>query len=144
MADLFEYAVIRVVPRVERGEYVNVGIVLWCQPAGYLAARHALDPDRLTALDPYLDHAVIAAHLDALQRVCAGGAQAGAPGSLSAGERFRWLTAPRSTIVQTSPVHSGLTGDPDGELERLISLLVERPGPLIRNALGDDGKPITH
>ncbi|WP_200902444.1 DUF3037 domain-containing protein [Protofrankia coriariae] len=129
MADLFEYAVIRVVPRVERGEYVNVGVVLWCQRAGYLASRYALDVDRLTALDPYVDRTVIAAHLDALRRVCAGGAQAGAPGSLSAGERFRWLTSPRSTTVQTSPVHSGLTHDPAAELERLMSLLVDPPGP---------------
>ncbi len=130
MADLFEYAVVRVVPRVERGECVNVGVVLWCQRAGYLQARCVVDADRLAALDPFLDHTVVSANLAALERVCMGGPAAGPAGALPPGERFRWLTSPRSTIVQTSQVHSGLTDDPVAELSRLVTLLVDRPGPV--------------
>jgi hypothetical protein len=126
---LFEYALVRVVPRVERGEFINVGVLIWCQRAGYLAARHHLDPDRLAVLDRYLDLDVVSAHLKAIERVCAGGPAAGGPGGLGPGERFRWLTAPRSTIVQTSPVHSGFTADPAGELDRLLATFVGPPGP---------------
>ncbi|MDT3440560.1 MULTISPECIES: DUF3037 domain-containing protein [unclassified Pseudofrankia] len=129
MAELFEYALVRVVPRVERGECMNVGVLLWCQGAGYLDLRCVLDGERLAALDPYLDLAAVRIHLDALHRVCVGGPAAGAAGVLSPGERFRWLTAPRSTIVQTSPVHTGVTGDPAAELEHLVELLVDRQGP---------------
>ncbi|ONH33224.1 DUF3037 domain-containing protein [Pseudofrankia asymbiotica] len=129
MAELFEYALVRVVPRVERGECMNVGVLLWCQGAGYLDLRCVLDDERLAALDPYLDLAGVRVHLDALHRVCVGGTAAGAAGVLSPGERFRWLTAPRSTIVQTSPVHTGVTGDPAAELEHLVELLVDRQGP---------------
>ena len=129
MADLFEYALIRVVPRVERGECVNVGVVLWCRRAGFLGARCVVDRERLTALDPYLDIDAVAAQLAAVCQVCEGGAAAGPVAALSGGERFRWLTAPRSTVVQTSPVHSGFTDDPAAELERLVGLLVVPPGP---------------
>ncbi|OAA20970.1 Protein of unknown function (DUF3037) [Frankia sp. EI5c] len=131
MPDLFEYALVRVVPRVERGECVNVGVLLWCQRADFLGSRCLLDRERLVGLDPYLDLDVVAAHLSALRRVCAGGPDAGPAARMSGGERFRWLTAPRSTVVQTSPVHTGLTDDPAAELERLVELLVARPGPIV-------------
>ncbi|WP_313954369.1 DUF3037 domain-containing protein [Frankia sp. CpI1-P] len=120
---------IRIVPRVERGEFVNVGVMLYCQRSRYLDLRCRLDEGRLGVLDPYLDPAVVVAHLAAFRAVCCGGEQAGPAGRLTAGERFRWLTAPRSTVVQTSPVHTGLTGDPAAELDRLVALLVDPPGP---------------
>lgn len=128
MPDLFEYALVRAVPRVERGEFLNVGVVLYCQRAGYLDARCRMDEARLAALDPFLDRPAVAAHLVALRTVCAGGAEAGPAGRLSPGERFRWLTAPRSTVVQTSPVHTGFTDDPAAELGRLVGMLVDLPG----------------
>jgi len=84
------------------GECMNVGVLLWCQGTGYLDLRCVLDVDRLAALDPYLDLAAVHTHLDAVHRVCAGGSVAGAAGTLSPGEQFRWLTAPRSTVLQTS------------------------------------------
>jgi hypothetical protein len=127
VADVFEYAVVRAVPRVERGECVNVGVILWCQAFGFLGARTRLTPDRLTVLDPAVDLEAVRAHLDALGRICEGGGDAGAAGSLTPGERFRWLTSPRSTVVQTSPVHSGFTEDPVAELDRLTELLVSPP-----------------
>ncbi|MBL7501881.1 DUF3037 domain-containing protein [Frankia sp. CNm7] len=129
MAELFEYALVRVVPRVERGECMNVGVLLWCQGAGYLDVRCVLDAGRLAALDPFLDLAALRTHLAALHQVCVGGPAAGAAGVMSPGERFRWLTAPRSTVVQTSPVHTGVTADPAAELDRLVALLVDRQGP---------------
>jgi len=129
VAELFEYALVRVVPRVERGECMNVGVLLWCQSAGYLDLRCVLDGERLAALDPFLDLAAVRTHLDALHRVCVGGPAAGAAGAMSPGERFRWLTAPRSTVVQTSPVHTGVTVDPAGELDHLVEILVDRQGP---------------
>lgn len=129
MPDLFEYAMIRVVPRVERGECVNVGVLLWCQRAGFLGSRCVVDRERLASLDPFLDQDAVSASLAALRRVCVGGLDAGPPGRLPGGERFRWLTAPRSTVVQTSAVHTGFTDDPAAELDRLVELLVARPGP---------------
>jgi hypothetical protein len=127
--DLFEYALVRVVPRVERGECVNVGVLLWSQRADYLDLRCVLDVDRLLAVDPFLDLPAVRTHLAAMHRVCLGGEPAGAAGTMSPGERFRWLTAPRSTVVQTSAVHSGVAADPRLELDRLVDLLVEGPGP---------------
>jgi hypothetical protein len=129
MRELFEYAVIRLVPRVERGEFVNVGVVLYCQRSRYLDLRCRLDERRLAALDPYLDAEAVVAHLAAFAAVCRGGPSAGPAGRLSPGERFRWLTAPRSTVVQTSPVHTGLTENPGAELERLVGVLVDPPAP---------------
>ena len=123
----FEYAVLRVVPRVERGEFINAGVVLYCQAERYLGARVHLDPDRLTALDPDADIEALRAHLDAVHSVCAGGPEAGAVGRLPQGERFGWLVAPRSTVVQPSPVHTGLTDDPEAELERLLRIMVLPP-----------------
>jgi hypothetical protein len=124
----FEYAVLRVVPRVERGEFINAGVVLYCQADSFLDARVHLDSDRLVALDPGTDLEAVRAHLEALRSVCAGGPEAGSVGRLPLGERFGWLVAPRSTVVQPSPVHTGLTDDPEAELERLLSRMVLSPG----------------
>ncbi|ACL65136.1 conserved hypothetical protein [Anaeromyxobacter dehalogenans 2CP-1] len=125
----FDYAVVRVVPRVEREEFVNAGVVLFCLERGFLGARVELDRARVTALCPHADLDAIAAHLEAIPRICAGGQGAGPIGALSVRERFHWLTAPRSTMVQLSPVHSGLCDDPDRALERLFQRLVRPPAP---------------
>lgn len=122
--DVFEYAVVRVVPRVDRAEFLNAGIVLWCRRREHLQARTALDPDRLRALGADLDVEALARHLRALEGVCAGDPAAGAATGEAKGARFRWLVAPRSTVVQTSPVHCGLTADPAAEVERLLAALV--------------------
>jgi len=122
--DVYEYAVVRVVPRVERGEFLNAGVVLWCRAREHLAARTVLDTGRLLALAPGLDVVAVARHVAALERVCAGDPAAGAAGTEPEGARFRWLVAPRSTVVQTSPVHCGLTADPAAELDRLVAALV--------------------
>jgi hypothetical protein len=116
----FEYAVIRVVPRVERGETMNAGVILYSQQHGYLGCLIQLDTERLRALDPGADAAAAAAGLTAIEEGCRGGGPAGQ----SPGARFRWLTAPRSTIVQPGPVHSGLTADPAAELQHLFDTLV--------------------
>jgi hypothetical protein len=124
MRDTFEYAVIRVLPRVERGEQINVGVVLYCQNRDFLAARIHLDADRLHALDPGADAEAVAASLHSWETICAGGPDAGPAATMRLGERFGWLTAPRSTVVQAGPVHTGLTDDPAAELDRLLALLV--------------------
>ncbi|MEU4834987.1 DUF3037 domain-containing protein [Streptosporangium sp. NPDC023615] len=125
MRDVYEYAIIRVIPRVERGELINAGVLLYCQPRGYLCARVELDEARLRALDSGVDLDGVREALGAYRRSCDGetGPLAGEP----LGGRFRWLTAPRSTIVQTGPVHAGLTADPEAELERLVTSLVRTP-----------------
>ena len=128
MSKPFEYAVLRVVPRVERGEFINAGVVLYCQADGFLGARVYLDSDRLMALDPGVDLEAVRAHLEAVRPVCAGSPEAGSVGRLPLGERFGWLVAPRSTVVQPSPVHTGLTDDPATELERLLRKMVLPPG----------------
>jgi hypothetical protein len=120
----FQYALLRVVPRVERGEFINAGVVLYCQQAGFLDALVHLDAERLRALDPDLDPAVVREHLESARRVCAGGSQGGPVGLLPRGERFGWLAAPRSTVVQPSPIHTGMTRDPAAELERLLRVMV--------------------
>ena len=120
----FQYAIVRVVPRVERGECLNVGVVLFCRPRRYLAARVALDEARLRALAPDVDVDAVHTHLDALRRIAAGDAAAGPIAALPASERFHWLVAPASTIIQCSPVHTGLTDDPEHELEHLLDRLV--------------------
>ena len=122
----FDYAVLRVVPRVEREEFLNAGVVVWCLAQDYLAARVALDVDRLKALDAAADVEAIRAHLEAVPRICAGDPAAGPVARLPAKERFHWLVSPRSTVLQTSPVHSGTTEAPDQALERLFQTLVER------------------
>jgi hypothetical protein len=122
--DVFEYAVLRVVPRVERGECINAGVILYCRAQGYVGARTHLDEARLLALDPEADVAGVRAALGAVERVCAGGEEAGQAARDDAGRRFRWLIAPRSTVVQPGPVHTGLTTDPAAEAERLLDVLV--------------------
>ena len=120
----FEYALLRVVPRVDRGEALNAGVLLYCQGLGYLGSRVHLDRDRLRALDPTADADAIERALHAAADVCDGSAASGAAGREDIGRRFRWLTAPRSTVVQPGPVHTGLTSDPDGDADRLLRLLV--------------------
>ena len=120
----YDYAVVRVVPRVERGEFVNVGVIVSCDAADSLAARIELDPARVLALDPGADIAAIRTALGAIDAVCAGSAAAGALARLSPRERFHWLVAPRSAVIQTSPVHTGLCDDPQAALEDLIARLV--------------------
>jgi Protein of unknown function (DUF3037) len=122
--DVFEYALLRVVPRVERGECVNAGVIVYSRAKAYVGARTHLDEARLLALDPEADVAGIRAALDAVEKVCSGGAEAGQAARDDAGRRFRWLIAPRSTVVQPGPVHTGLTTDPAAETERLLDLLV--------------------
>jgi hypothetical protein len=120
----FEYAVLRAVPRVDRGECVNVGVVLYCQGRDYLGVLQHLDQERLRVLDAQVDLDVVRAALAGVEAVCAGRAAAGRAAGGSRRERFGWLTAPRSTVVQAGPVHSGLTRDPDADLHRLLDRLV--------------------
>ncbi|MFB8033304.1 DUF3037 domain-containing protein [Streptomyces sp. NPDC056004] len=122
--DVFEYALLRVVPRVQRGEFFNAGVVVYCRARSFVAARAHLDETKLRALDPTADVVGVRAALHAVEGVCRGGTDAGQAGGDDAGRRFRWLIAPRSTVVQPSPVHSGLTADPEAEVERLLDLLV--------------------
>jgi hypothetical protein len=120
----YDYAIVRVVPRVERGEFVNVGAIVSSDSEGYLAARFAVDEARLRALDPGIDLALVRTALAAMSAVCAGGADAGAIGQLTLRERFHWLVAPRSTIIQTSAVHTGRCDDLAGALDRLVERMV--------------------
>ncbi|KAB7731376.1 DUF3037 domain-containing protein [Rudanella paleaurantiibacter] len=122
---LFEYAVIRVVPRVEREEFLNVGVILYCSARGFLQTRYLLDPQRLAAFSATLDLDELTHRLQAFERICAGRQTGGPIGQLATAARFRWLTAARSTIVQTSPVHPGLCTDPAQTLERLFEKLVK-------------------
>jgi len=123
----YDYAIIRVVPRVERGELINVGVILSCPAADFLEARVELDEDRLRALDAGLDLDDIRAHLATIPAICAGGSAAGPIGALPQRSRFHWLVSPRSTIIQPSAVHTGRTGDPAAALERLVDTMVRRP-----------------
>ena len=120
----FEYAVIRIVPRVEREEFLNVGVILFCKRAGFLQAIITLDEQRLRAFSPATDVEEVKTYLDAICNISKGGQQAGPIGRLDAGSRFRWLTATRSTIVQTSKVHTGLSADPAETLRQLHAELV--------------------
>ena len=122
----FQYAVVRVVPRVERGECLNVGVVLFSRRHGFLAARTGLDEAAVAAMAPACDLTEVRPHLETLEHVAAGDPAGGPIAALEPSERFHWLTAPSSTIVQTSPVHTGLTTDPTAELEHLFSRLVAR------------------
>ncbi|MFF7312264.1 DUF3037 domain-containing protein [Streptomyces sp. NPDC008137] len=121
---IYEYTVLRVVPRVERGEYINAGVLVYCRAESYVGARTHLDEARLLALDPHADVAGVRAALRAVENICTGGPAAGQAAGDDAGRRFRWIVAPRSTIVQPGPVHTGLTTDPAAETERLLDLLV--------------------
>jgi len=123
----FAYAIVQVVPRVERGERVNVGIVLLCRPRRFLGARVALDEARLHALDPSCDAAEVRAHLDLVVGIARGDPGAGPIARLTRAERFHWLVSPSSTVIQPSEVHTGLTDDPAATLEHLVATLVELP-----------------
>ena len=127
MPSPFEYALLRVVPRVERGEFVNAGVVLYCQEKRFLDAAIDLDPERLRALDPRIDPQTVRDHLLAARRVCAGGPGAGPIGLLPPVQRFGWLVAPRSTVVQPGPVHTGLVEDPREALNHLLETIVSPP-----------------
>lgn len=123
----FQYAMLRVVPRVERGERFNAGVVLFCRPRRFLSARMELHEGLLAALAPDVSAAEVRPHLDALARIAAGDADAGPIARLGQSERFHWLVAPASTIVQPSRVHTGLCEDPEATLRRLFDQLVARP-----------------
>jgi hypothetical protein len=119
----FDYAVLRVVPRVDREEFVNAGVIVFCAEQPFLGARVHIDESRLKALWPALDVDLVRQHLEAVPRICAGDPSAGAIARLAPRERFHWLVAPRSTIIQVSPVHSGLCESPLEALERLFRQL---------------------
>ena len=125
----FAYAILRVVPDVERGERVNVGVVLFCRQRGFLGVRIHLDAARLRALAPDLEIGEVEGHLRGLSRVAEGADDAGPIAALSQSERFGWLSAPASTIVQPSEVHTGLCEDPATTLDNLFKRLVEAPAP---------------
>jgi DUF3037 family protein len=120
----YDYAIVRVVPRVERGEALNAGVILLCRPKRYLAARVALDFERLRAIAPDVDPRTIEAHLSVVERIAAGDPSAGPIAALTQGERFHWLVAPSSTVIQPSEVHTGICDDPAVELEHLFERLV--------------------
>lgn len=121
---LFDYAVVRVVPRVEREEFINAGVILSCPAQKFLEARIELDADRLKIFAPMLDAETVRHYLDAIPRICAGDESAGMIGRLTQRERFYWLTAQRSTIIQCSPVHTGFCADARERLEHLLDKIV--------------------
>ncbi len=123
----YSYAIIRLVPRVERGEYVNVGVVLFSRERRYLAARVALDRARVQAFAPDLDFALVERHLATFLAICDGRSDGGPLADLPPAERFHWLVAPRSTVIQTSPAHAGQTTDLAAELDRLVDAYVRPP-----------------
>jgi hypothetical protein len=123
----YDYAIVRIVPRVERGERINVGVILSCPDLSFLDARIELDEARLLALDPAADLETMRAGLAIIPVVCRGGADAGPIGRLAQRSRFRWLVSPRSTTIQISPVHTGRTADPGACLERLVDRIVRPP-----------------
>jgi hypothetical protein len=137
----YDYAIIRVVPRVERGESINAGVIVSCPGLDFLEARVELDAARLLALDPDADVEATRANLEQIPRMCRGGPEAGPMGELPQRGRFHWLVSPRSTIIQVSPVHTGRTADPAAALARLMETMVkatgrrrEQPGSVNRNA----------
>jgi molybdopterin-guanine dinucleotide biosynthesis protein len=121
---VFDYAVVRIVPRVDRGEFLNAGVIVFSPTAGFLDCRIELDHARLLALAPTIDIAVVESYLEAIPKICAGGGEAGSIGSLPQRARFHWLVAPRSTVIQTSAVHSGVHEDPRAALDGLFEKLV--------------------
>ena len=123
----YDYAIVRVVPRVERGEFINAGIILSCDIEGILHARIELDEAALLALHAGVDLDLVRTSLATIPLVCEGGPAAGAIGKLTPRERFHWLVAPRSTIVQTSPVHTGRCGDLGGAMQHLMDRMIRRP-----------------
>lgn len=121
---LYEYALVRVVPRVEREEFLNIGVILYCAKQKFLKLKYTIEPSRLQALCPKLDLNELELHLQALDKICAGGKDGGPIGSLDLPSRFRWLTATRSTVVQTSKVHPGFCTDATMTLEKLFQTMV--------------------
>lgn len=124
---LYEYAVIRALPRVDREEFINVGVILYCAERNFLRAECLIDEERFTAFAGASAMDDIKPHLESVCHISSGATSAGPIGKLSIGERFRWLTAPRSTIVQTSPTHTGFTDDPEKTLRTLLDKLVKAP-----------------
>ena len=122
--NVYEYAIVRVVPRVDREEFVNVGVIVSCPARDFLEARIEPDEQRLKALNPNLDMESIRSHLATIPAICSGGPEGGAIGQLPQRRRFEWLTAPRSTVIQTSPVHTGYCQDPGNVLESLLETMV--------------------
>ena len=123
----YDYAVIRVVPKVDREEFINAGVIISCPDLSFLEAGIKLDEARLVALDPNVDLDVIRTHLATIPTICRGGDEAGTIGALPQRQRFHWLVAPRSTVIQTSPVHTGRCADPRAALEHLLTTMVESP-----------------
>ncbi|HEX6042853.1 MAG TPA: DUF3037 domain-containing protein [Pyrinomonadaceae bacterium] len=121
----YDYAVIRVVPKVEREEFINAGVILSCPDLSFLEARIKLNESRLLALDPSIDLELVRDHLATIPTICRGGDEAGSIGKLPQRQRFHWLVAPRSTIIQTSPVHTGRCGDPAAALDHLVRTMVD-------------------
>ncbi len=120
----YDYATLRVVPRVERGEFINAGVILFSMERGFLGSRIAVDRQRLMALAPDVDVELIERHMDAISRICAGASDAGPIARMPARERFHWLVSPRSTVIQVSKVHSGMSAAPEQTLEELFRRLV--------------------
>lgn len=120
----YDYAIIRVVPFVERGECINVGIILFCRTRRFLGMLTHLDQQRVSILAPQLDLSAVQQQLEHLEKICYGKKDSGPIGELSPSERFHWLVSPRSTIIQTSSVHSGISNDPEAELQKLLRKLV--------------------
>jgi hypothetical protein len=120
----YSYAVVRVVPNVERDEFVNAGVIVYSQERRYLAAKVILHEERLRALAPRIDMADVRRHLETVPKICAGDATAGSIAKLGLGERFHWLTAPRSTMIQVSPVRTGICDEPERLLEKLMGEMV--------------------
>ncbi len=127
MAEGFQYALLRVVPSIERGEALNAGVVVHCRRAGFLGVRTAVDADRLRLLDPGIDVAAVDAHLAVVERVAAGDDPGNPIAAMDRSDRFGWIVAPSSTSVQPSPVHTGLTDDPAATLDKLFAELVLVP-----------------
>ncbi|KRC36110.1 DUF3037 domain-containing protein [Acidovorax sp. Root219] len=127
-AEVYDYAIVRVVPRVEREEFINAGVILSCQKSGFLQAAIALDEERLLAMDPHVDIDTVRRHLDAIVAICAGEAGCGPIAQLPFRQRFHWLTARRSAIIQTSPAHTGRCTDAAAALEHIMDRMV-RPLP---------------
>jgi hypothetical protein len=121
----YDYAVIRVVPKVDREEFINAGVIVSCPDLSFLEARIKLDEVRLLALDPNIDLELVRKHLAAIPTICRGGDGSGSIGELTQRKRFHWLVAPRSTVIKTSPVHTGRTADPAAALEHLVTTMVD-------------------
>jgi Protein of unknown function (DUF3037) len=121
----YDYAVIRVVPKVDREEFINAGVILSCPDLSFLEARIKLNESRLLALDPTVDLDLVRNHLATIPTICRGGNGAGSIGQLPQRQRFHWLVAPRSTVIQTSPVHTGRCADPTAALEHLLAKMVD-------------------